>query len=344
MVIIGIDAHKRTHTAVAVNAQGRQLAARTVGTTTADHLALLAWARQHGEELLWAVEDCRQLSRRLERDLLAAGQRIVRVPPKLMANMRDAARSFGKSDPIDALAVARAALREPDLPVAYLDGPEREVRLLVDHREHLVRERTRMISRLRWHLHELDPGWQPTARSLDRPRGLNQAAARLTQQPGTVARLARELVARCVSLTAEIDQLEDEITALVEQLAPSLLAICGCGPLTAAKILGETAGVKRFRSNDAYARHNGTAPLPVWSSNRARHRLSRSGNRQLNAALHRIALTQAHWHPDARALIARRRANGDGGMEALRVLKRRLSDVVYRALLTDAQAVIAQSI
>jgi transposase len=336
MVIIGIDAHKRTHTAVAVNAQGRQLAARTVGTTTADHLALLAWARQHGEELLWAVEDCRQLSRRLERDLLAAGQRIVRVPPKLMANMRDAARSFGKSDPIDALAVARAALREPDLPVAYLDGPEREVRLLVDHREHLVRERTRMISRLRWHLHELDPGWQPTARSLDRPRGLNQAAARLTQQPGTVARLARELVARCVSLTAEIDQLEDEITALVEQLAPSLLAICGCGPLTAAKILGETAGVKRFRSNDAYARHNGTAPLPVWSSNRARHRLSRSGNRQLNAALHRIALVQARQHSGARALLARRRAQGDGGLEALRILKRRLSDVVYRALLTDA--------
>jgi transposase len=95
-------------------------------------------------------------------------------------------------------------------------------------------------------------------------------------------------------------------------------------------------GIKRFKSPDAYARHNGSAPLPVWSSNRARHRLSRSGNRQLNAALHRIALTQARLHPDARALLARRRANGDGGLEALRVLKRHLSDVVYRALRTDA--------
>jgi transposase len=151
-----------------------------------------------------------------------------------------------------------------------------------------------------------------------------------------VARIARELVERCRTLTIEINQLEREVSELVTTLAPTLLAICGCGALTAAKILAETAGVERFKSPDAYTRHNGTAPLPVWSSNRSRHRLSRSGNRQLNAALHRIALTQARLHPGAQALLARRRANGDGGLEALRVLKRRLSDVVYRALLADA--------
>jgi transposase len=272
----------------------------------------------------------------LQRDLLAAGERIVRVPAKLMANARDAARSFGKSDPIDALAVARAALREPDLPTARLDGPEREVRLLVDHREDLVQERTGMISRLRWHLHELDLGAEPPARTLNRAGSLDRLGARLEGLDGTVARLARDLVARCRSLTIEIGKLEREITELVETLTPTPLAICGCGPLTAAKILGETAGVERFKSPDAYARHNGTAPLPVSSSNRARHRLSRTGNRQLNAAIHRTALTQAHWHPPAQALIARRRANGDGGLEALRALKRRLSDVVYRALKADA--------
>lgn len=335
MVIIGIDAHKRSHTVVVVDEQGRRLAQRTIGTTSADHLELVGWAAKHGERL-WAVEDCRHLSRRLERDLLAAGERIVRVPPKLMANARDAARSFGKSDPIDALAVARAALREPHLPVARLDGPEREVRLLVDHREDLVQERTRMISRLRWHLHELDPASEPAARTLNHVRNLERLATRLEGVDGTVARLARTLTERCRQLTIEILQLEHEIAALTEKLAPSLLAICGCGPLTAAKILGETAGIERFKSSDAYARHNGTAPLPVWSSNRSRHRLSRSGNRQLNAAIHRIALTQAHWHPPAQALIARRRANGDGGLEALRVLKRRISDVVYRALKADA--------
>jgi transposase len=334
MVTIGIDAHKRSHTVVAVDGQGRQLAQRSLGTTSADHLELVAWAARFGERR-WAVEDCRHLSRRLERDLLAAGERIVRVPPKLMANARNGARSFGKSDPIDALAVARAVLREPDLPAARLDGPEREVRLLVDHREDLVGERTRIISRLRWHLHELEPGNEPAARTLNQLRTLDELGGRLADVDGTVARIARELVARCRTLTIEIKQLEREIGELVATLAPSLIAICGCGSLTAAKILGETAGVDRFKSAAAYARHNGTAPLPVWSSNRSRHRLSRTGNRQLNAAIHRVALTQAHWHPPARAMIARRRANGDGGLEALRVLKRRLSDVVYRALKAD---------
>jgi transposase len=335
MVTIGIDAHKRSHTVVAVDEQGRQLAARAVGTTSADHLELVAWATRFADRR-WAVEDCRHLSRRLERDLLAAGEQIVRVPPKLMANARTAARSYGKSDPIDALAVARAALREPELPVARLDGAEREVRLLVDHREDLVAERTRMISRLRWHLHELDPGSEPAARTLNHLRNLERLAEHLAGVQGTVARIARELVERCRTLTSEINQLEKEICAIVERLAPALLAVCGCGALTAAKILGETAGIERFKGPDAYARHNGSAPVPVWSSNRARHRLSRSGNRQLNAALHRIALTQARVHPGARALLARRRGNGDGGLEALRVLKRHLSDVVYRALKTDA--------
>jgi len=120
--------------------------------------------------------------------------------------------------------------------------------------------------------------------------------------------------------------------------APALIAIPGCGALTAAKIPGETAGVVRFRSKDAYARHSGTAPLPVWSSNKAHHRLSRTGNRQLNAALHRVAMTQAHWHPAAKELMARRKSGGDSGREALRVLKRRLSDVVYAALHEDLTA------
>lgn len=291
---------------------------------------------------MWAVEDCRHLSRRLERDLIAAGERIVRVPPKLMANARDGARSYGKSDAIDALAVARAALREPNLPQARLDGQERELRLLVDHRDDLVCERTRVLNRLRWHLHELDPTLEPR-RGAPSLRTLEKLASVLEGREGIVARLARELVERCLGLSLEIRALEREIAGRVSLLAPSLLAIRGCGTLSAAKIVGETAGVERFRSADAYARHNGTAPLPVSSAERSRHRLSRTGNRQLNAALYRIALTQSQWHPDAKALIAKRRAQGDSRREALRVLKRRLSDVVYRALLTDAQKTLAQA-
>ncbi len=167
MVMIGIDAHKRTHTAVAIDERGRQLASRTTeATTSAANLELVRWADGLDPDRVWAVEDCRQLSRRLEADLLAAGRRIVRVPPKLMAHARDAARSYGKSDPIDALAIARAAAREPDLPVAHLDEVARALRLLVDHREDLLAERTRHINRLRWHLHEIDPAWDPKPQAL----------------------------------------------------------------------------------------------------------------------------------------------------------------------------------
>jgi transposase len=132
--------------------------------------------------------------------------------------------------------------------------------------------------------------------------------------------------------------LERQITERVTVIAPTLLALVGVGALTAAKIVAETADVRRFKSKDAFARHNGTAPLPVWSGNRERHRLSRTGNRQLNAALHRIAITQARCHEQAADFLERRRAKGNTSCEARRALKRRLSDVVYRALLVDAQS------
>jgi transposase len=342
MVTLGIDAHKRTHTVVVIDDVGRELASKTTtATTTADHLELLRWAERFGEERMWAVEDCRHLSRRLEADLLAAGEKIKRVPPKLMAHARDAARTYGKSDPIDALAVARASLRHPELPVAQLDGPSRELRLLVDHREDLVAERTRCINRLRWHLHELDASWDPTPRSLTSYKNIDQVAARLAGMDAMVARVARDIVAHIRDLTVKERALEREITERVAVLAPTLLAMVGVGPLTAAKIVAEVADIRRFRSKDAFARHNGTAPLPVWSGNRQRHRLSRTGNRQLNAAIHRTAITQARCHLDAQAYLARRLDLGNTPTEARRALKRRLSDVVYRALLADAEPTTA---
>jgi transposase len=339
MITLGIDAHKRTHTVVAVDDLGRQLATKTTtATTSADHLELLRWAEalDGGHERDWAVEDCRHVSRRLEADLLAAGERIKRVPPKLMAHARDAARTHGKSDPIDALAVARAALRHPDLPVAQLDGPARELRLLVDHREDLVNERTRCINRLRWHLHELDPSWDPTARSLTSYRNIDAVTARLATMDSMVARIAGDIAARVRELTVQAHALEREITTRVMVLAPTLLALVGVGALTAAKIVAEVADIRRFRNKDAFARHNGTAPLPVWSSNQPHYRLARTGNRQLNAAIHRIAITQARCQPDARAYLERRTSMGNTPREARRALKRHLSDIVFRALLEDS--------
>ena len=334
MVTLGTDAHKRSHTIVAADEQGRQLGQVTVTATPEGHLRALRWASRWPERC-WAVEDCRHLSRRLERDLLAAGERVVRVPPKLMAGARRGARTRGKSDPIDALAVARATLREPDLPVACLEGVERQVRLLVDHREDLVAERTRIQQRLRWHLHELEPGWGIPAGALDRGVWLDRVQRRLAAHRGVVAELAGELVGRCRQLTERINQLQRQLERLVGPLVPSLLELDGCGALTAAKLLGETAGISRFRSRAAFAMHNGTAPVPVWSGNHQRHRLNRGGNRQLNAALHRIAITQLRRAGPGRDYLQRRLATGDTKTEAIRALRRRISDEVYRRLGSD---------
>ena len=333
MIVIGADSHKRTHTVVAVDQVGRRLGERTVKTTSDGHLALLRWSAQW-PEVTFALEDCRHLTRRLEQDLLAAGQPVARVPTRLMAG----ARQPGKSDPIDAEAVALAALRQPDLPVAELDGPTREVKLLVDYRRDLVRQRTRVVNRLRWHLHELDPALQVPSRGLRRYKVLDELAVRLAGVEGTVARLARRLLARCRELTAEINALEAELRSLVRRLAPTLLAVPGCGVLGAAMILGETAGAHRFRSKDAYARFTGTAPIPVWSGDRrGKMRLNRGGNRTINTALHMIAVTQIRGIGPGQAYAERLMARGKTRTEAVRLLRRRLSDVVFSALRTDEQ-------
>ena len=149
-------------------------------------------------------------------------------------------------------------------------------------------------------------------------------------------------VARIRDLTATINGLEREIERLVADLAPSLLDLTGCGPLTAAKLVGETAGIGRFRSRAAFARHNGSAPLPVWSGNTERHRLSRTGNRQLNVALHRIAITQLQREGPGRSYLEHRRAQGDTKPEAIRALRRRISDEVFRRMRND-EAVRAAS-
>ncbi len=335
MVVIGVDAHKRSHTLVAVDETGRVLGEKRVAATSEGHLEALAWAAGWPGRM-FAIEDCRHLTRRLEADLLVAGEAAVRVPPHLMAGARQASRERGKSDPIDALAVARAALREPGLPVVHLDGQAREVRLLVDHREDLVRERSRIQSRIRWHLHELFPGLEIPLRGLRRLQTLDGLGSRLDGLSGTVAAIARELIGRCRELTLRVNALEREVAHLVQGLAPSLLALPGCGALSAAKIVGETAGVGRFHSKAAFARWNGTAPIPAWSGNSDRHRLTRGGNRQVNAALHRIAVTQLRGIGDlGREYVAGRMSRGDTKVEALRLLRRRLSDEVFRRLRVD---------
>lgn len=334
MVTLGCDSHKRTHTVVAIDESGSQIQSRTFAATGPGHLDGLRWAGQWADRR-WALEDCRHLSRGLERELLMAGERVVRVSPRLMAGARRTGRAWGKSDPIDALAVARAALREPGLPVAQLDGPSRELKLLLDHREDLVGERTRIQNRLRWHLHELEPGYEIPARTLDRRPTLKRLDEAVARHEGVVAEIATELLGRVRELTTRINELQWRISRLAEELSPNLLQLEGCAGLTAAKLLGETADVSRFRSRGAFAMNNGTAPIPVSSGNRQRFRLNRGGNRQINVALHRIAVTQVRLAGRGREYLLRRMASGNTKTEALRALRRRISDEVYRRLWQD---------
>jgi transposase len=336
VIVVGIDPHKNTHTAVVVDTAARQLAELTVKARSRGFERLLGWARTFGDELLFAVEDGRHVSSALERFLLGRGEQIVRVPPKLMALARRNARRRGKSDPIDARAVALAALREPELPRASLPGIEREIRLLVDHREDLLAQRTALQNRLRWHLHDLDPSFVVPRGALDRGIWLRRVEERLAEFAGRLeAEIALEQVRDCSELTGRINALERRIAAMIRPVAPGLMALEGCGALSAAKVLGEVGGVRRFGSDAKFSMHSGTSPLDASSGRNEHHRLNRSGNRQLNCAIHRIAVTQKRIHEPAKIYLNKKKAEGKTEREALRCLKRHIARRVFVTLEQD---------
>ena len=342
MIVIGSDPHKRSYTCAAVvAATGERLGCETVEATGAGHERVLRWARSLGSERVWAIEDCRHVSGQLERFLLARGERLVRVPPKLMAGRRRGARERGKSDPIDALAVARAALQEDveTLPCARLAGPAREVKLLLDPREDLVAERTRIQNRLRWLLHDRWPELELPNGCLDRLIWLDRLAGRLARSPQDAdVRVMRAQLRHIKRLVREAATIERELLLLVRGLEPRLLELPGVGALTAAKLTAEIAGIERFRNPAKLARLAGIAPIPASSGNTTRHRLDRGGNRQLNAAVHRIAITQLRCHQPARDYLARRLSEGKTKREAIRCLKRHLVRTIHTTMTTSRNA------
>jgi transposase len=334
MIVIGVDAHKASHTAAAVNRVTAELVGeQAVDARTHGHARLLEWAQGLGAERVWAIEDCRHVSGGLERDLLKAGELVIRVPPKLMASERRSARKRGKSDPIDALAVARAAIREPGLPTARMPGAEREIRALMLHRDALVGEAVTHAKRLRWMLHDLDPELSVPPRSLTQPGHQQRIKRWLARQEQTVqVRVCRDIVRRITELSRSARQIKNELAARVRATHPELLEIPGGGTLCAARIISEVDGVARFRTDAQLAAFCGAAPLDASSGRQQRHRLNRTGNRKLNHALHVIAVTQIRTHPPAKAFYQRRQAAGNTNKEALRVLKRHLTRTVFRTL------------
>jgi transposase len=336
MIVLGADMHKSSHSIAAVAAETAQLLGdKTVRIGDRGFAAALEWARGLGVERVWALEDCRHVSGAFERFLLARGERVVRVPTRLMAGERRGGRERGKSDRIDALAVARAALREGvgRLPVAELAGVELDIRLLVDHRERLVRMRTALNNDLLWHLHDLWPEQTLPGGALLSTKWITRIAGRLARAEQTVrVRIARDELRHMRELSRTIAALETEIAGLVDQVAPQLLAEPGFGPLTAGKLIGEIAGAKRFTSDAKLARAGGIAPIPVSSGKTNRHRLDRGGNRQINTAIHRIAVTRARCHPETRAYVDRKCAEGKTHRDAIRCLKRHLARRLWHLL------------
>jgi transposase len=338
MIVIGADTHKGSHALAAVDeGTGKVRGHREIKADDAGHLAAVRWARGLEGERVWALEDCRHVSRRFEQALLAAGERVVRVPPHRMGASRKGEREPGKSDEIDALAVARAVVKDgvEQFPAAFLAERAMEIRLICDHRNDLVADRTRTINRLRWHLLELCPEIERSLKrgALNNSRALDRLDRRLRKlSAGARVRIAREQIALLRSLNRRIDQLRRELAELVAAHRPDLLAEQGCGALTAAILIGHTAGNERFRSEAAFALQTGTAPIPCSSGQRTQHRLNRGGDRQLNHALHIIAVTRAQHDPATKEYLARKEAEGKTSKGALRSLKRHLARRFHRLL------------
>jgi transposase len=336
MIVIGADAHKRSHTLVAVRAgTGELLGDKTAQVGEAGFRQLLSWAIELDDERVWALEDCRHVSGSFERFLLEHGERVVRVSTKLMAGTRRSARQRGKSDQIDAQSVARAALAEGvgSLPAAQLEGASLDLRLLVDHRDRLVRQRVALNNTLQWHLHDLWPELKLPGGALFSRKWSVRIGRRLARgEQSARVRIARDELRLLRELSASIKAHEAEIAELVEQVAPHLLEQVGFGPLIAAKLVGEIAGIERFTTEAKLARAAGVAPIPVSSGNTRRVRLDRGGNRQLNATLHRIAVTRARSCPKTQAYLDRKRAEGKTTREAIRCLKRHLIREIWQLL------------
>jgi transposase len=345
LTAIGIDPHKATHLAAAVDGNGAVLDELRVKARVAGHADLIGWARrQFPGQRLWAVEDERNMAGQLMRDLLAAGETVVPVPAHLAAEYRKNGSRRGKNDSIDAIAVARTALRER-LPELVLDPASRDIKTLADHRTALVHERVRAQNRLRDLLHQLDPDLAASIPSggLTSYCWQEHIIAGYTGVAGVTAAIAVDLAETCRTLTQKIKKLEKDLAPLVAAVAPQLLALPGCGTHTAAKIIGEVAGVRRFRTEKALATYAGISPLDASSGTQQHHRLNRGGNRQLNAAIYRLAVTQLRIHPPARAYFERRTANGSTWKVAMRAFKRQLIRTVYNLLRLDAVTAAAVS-
>ncbi|OLB92460.1 MAG: IS110 family transposase [Actinobacteria bacterium 13_2_20CM_2_66_6] len=335
MITIGIDPHKSSLTAVALDQTGRQLAARRITINAAAYKTLINWAARWPHRR-FAVEGAAGLGRGIAQLLAAASEHVVDVPATLAARARllDTGGSR-KTDAADAASVAHAAMRHQRLRQVIAEDQHTRLRLLAERRDDLARERVRLLNRLHVLLRDLIPGGAALDLTADKAAALLRGIRPATATDSCRRDLARDLIADLRYLDRRLTTNQVHTRQVHAETHSTITHIHGVGHITAAKILGHVGDITRFPTADHFASYAGTAPLEASSGERRRHRLNPTGNRQLNTALHTIALCQARDPGPGRLYYQRKISEGKTPAEARRALKRRLTNVLYRHLLHD---------
>jgi transposase len=340
VIIIGIDPHKSSHTAVAVDAAGHQLAQRRFVVNAGTVRQLMRWCEKWPERR-FAVEGAKGLGRSLAQQLAAGGEHVVDVPSTLSARARLLATGGDrKTDEADALHVAQVALFRQDLRTVEPEDQSMILRLLTERHDDLVHERTRIINRLHAVLRDLLPGGAPTRLSADKAAGLMKGIRPTTATDCCRRDLARDLLTDLRRIDRQISDNETQMRDALAAARTALTTLPGLGTVLAAKLLGHVGDVTRFPSEHHFASYTGTAPLDASSGKNIRHRLNTGGNRALNSVLHIIAVCQIRDGGRGQDYYLRKLAEGKTPTEARRALKRRLSNVVYRALKREHQTAL----
>jgi transposase len=337
-IVIGVDPHKLSATIEVVDHHETLLTSGRFGTDKAGYAAMrkhvAAWP-----ERTWAVEGSNGAGRSLAQRLLADGEHVVDVPAKLAARARMLDTGHGrKTDAHDAHSVAVAAVRAKQLRVLALDPELETLRMLVDRREELARQRTQAANRLQRLLGELTPGKAKKDITTAQAKAILASVRPRDLVGKTRRRLAAEQLSDLVAIEKRTKSLTKELKAMVEDSGSTLMELPGVGPIVAARVLADVGDVTRFADRNRFASWTGTAPIEASSGEHVRHRLSRAGNRRMNHMIHIAAATQIRLDTEGRRYYRRKLAAGKTRMETMRCLKRRISDALYRQLLTDACA------
>jgi transposase len=337
-VMIGVDPHKLSNTIVVIDTNEKVLEQHRFANDRAGYQALKETARRYRDRT-WAVEGAQGVGLGLAQRLVTEGEPVIDVPAKLATRIRALGGGSGrKTDNADAYAVAVAGLRAKDLHVVTANDTTTVLRLLTDRRQELVEQRIATINRLHDLLQQLVPGGAKPGLSSFKAKAL-LSSVRPRDQVGKARKLiATEHLAELAAIDARLKDMKKRITAVLAEHPTSLVEIRGVADLLAAKVIAEVGDVRRFPSKHHFASYTGTAPIDASSGDNNRHRLNRGGNRRLNHVLHIVAIVQIRYPGEGQDYYRRKRAAGKTPLEALRCLKRRLSDVLYRHLLADLEA------